>query len=413
MNILIANYRYFISGGPERYLFAVSDLLKAKGHKVVPFSNTYARNEPTEYARYFLSSPIDEGQVYFRDFKLSPRRIIRLLQRSIYSLEARRKIRVVIQAEGIQLAYLLAIANYISPSIIDGCKDLGLPVVMRLSDFYLVCPAYLYLREGEICEECRNGLYHALRHKCLQGSLLVTAARVLAMYVHRFLHIYDKVDAFVAPSRFTLQEMVEAGFEEKKMHYVPSFIKVENFEPRFEPGDYILYFGRLSKEKGIKYLIEAFEKLHPKTPLLLVGHAHDGEDERLKEYVAQRGLSDVRFLGFKTGDELRRLIQGAMFTVTPSIWYDNTPMTVYESFAYGKPVIGSNLGGIAEQIEDGVDGLLFKPKNVDDLAGKMDYLLQNRHLIPEMGRRAREKVKREYNAERHYEALMEIYQDLL
>ena len=194
MNVLVANNRFLVSGSPERYLFTLIDLLEKNGHTAIPFSNAYRQNRPSPYATHFLPPPVDADAVYYRQFRLTPWKKLQLLGRSVYYPEAYRCVATIIDDYQIDLAYLLAIANYISPSIISACKARHIPVVMRLSDFNLLCPSYLFLREEHpyMMNAVDHGLQRVIVHRCLQSSTLVSLARVIAMTTHRLMCIYDR-----------------------------------------------------------------------------------------------------------------------------------------------------------------------------------------------------------------------------
>lgn len=381
---------------------------------MIPFSADYALNEPTPYSKYFASAPVGRNSVYYRDMSLTLFSRIKLFLRAAYSLEVKRKIRELIRDVKPDVAYVLHIANVLSPSLIDGCQDLRIPVVMRLSDFNLICPAYRCLRDQEICTECESGYYRALAHRCLKRSLPVTAARVLSMYLHDLLKTYRRVYRFVTPSAFLRAKMIERGFLPSKVVHIPSFVEASEFGPSYSHQKYILYFGRIEQDKGVEYLIDAFARVFQARQgwrLRIVGGSSDGEKERLEGYVKKQGLQGIEFLGFRPAHELQPIIQGASFIVVPSIWYDNTPLTIYESFACGKPVIGSNLGGIAEQITHGVDGLLFEAKNVNDLADKMLSLIDDEDRMLMMGKEGRAKLEKGYNSGLHYDRLLRVLED--
>lgn len=415
MNILVANNRFFVSGGPERYMFTLINLLEKNGHTAIPFSNTYRKNHPSPYAANFLPSPVDVDEVYYRQFRLTPMKKLQLLGRSMYYPEAYRRVSTIIDDHHIDMAYLLAIANYISPSIISAFKAQGIPVVMRLSDFNLLCPAYLFLREERPCEECMDhGLQRAVVHRCLQGSALVSLARVIAMTTHRLMRIYDQVDAFIAPSRFLMAKMVQGGFPVEKLHHIPSPVKALPATPE-GLGEYILYFGRIAPEKGLETLLLGFERLlcqHPLARLLIVG-APTPEQERLEHILNERRISNVEFVGFQEGEQLNMLIDGARFSVCPSIWYENSPMTVYESLAHARPVIVSNIGSLPEQVEDGADGLLFEPGNHEQLADKMAALWEDPALASHMGKTGRDRMQRLFSPEAHYRSLLAVFNQIL
>jgi len=353
MKILLGHKYFFRGGGTSTYLFALMDYLREKGHEPIPFSVQYAQNEPSEYSDYFISPPLGPDASHLRDMKMSPANALRVLARATYSFEARRKVRALIQATSPDIAYLHNLYNYMSPSMIDECKKQGLPVVMRVPDFNLVCAELHLLRDGKVCKECvGHSPLHALKYGCLKGSRAATAARAISMWAHNLLGIYRKIDLFITPSLFMRETLIEAGYDAHKIIHLRSFYagSIEDAGPS-EEQDYILYFGRIAVEKGIDTLLRAFAIAKPDARLILAGADVDGITGDLGTLAREQGIDDrVEFVGFKGRDELDELIAHSLFTVVPSRWYDNCPMSVLESFAYEKPVIGSNLGGIPEQI---------------------------------------------------------------
>lgn len=420
MKIVIANKRYFESTGPERYLFKIKEQLEKNGHQVFPFTVRRKCNKETPYSGYFMSPLAGEDVMYYKDYKdrLGFFHKLRIVARTIYSFEAKKKIGELIDDYDIDLVYLLGIVVEISPSVIDAAQKRGIPVVMRLSDFFLFCAEYTFDRFNETgeritCRECEKyGYKRALKYKCLQDSLAVTGTRVLSMYIHKWLKIYEKVDAFIAPSLCMRDAMLNAGYPKEKVYHIPSFFDSGAVEPCYENDGYILYFGRVDKDKGVINLIKAYEIGKFKVPLFIAGNSSDGEDRRLMEYVRERKIANISFMGFKKLNELIPVIQRAMFTVVPSVWPDNSPMTVLESMACGKPVIGSNLGGISEQIIP-ESGVLVPPCDPAALASAIDFLLSNPHNIVDMGKKGRQRVEREYSIERHYSQLMTVFNRLL
>ena len=170
MKIVIANKYYYIDGGPERYMFNLTDYLTRLGHQVVPFSVAYAKNQPSEYEQYFVKPSGGGTDSKLNKLEGGIRTKLRIAARSIYSYEAKRALERLIVDTQPDLLYCLNIVNHISPSIIDAASKYKMPVIMRLSDYYLLCPSYLYLRDGNICTDCERGFYHALRHKCRANS---------------------------------------------------------------------------------------------------------------------------------------------------------------------------------------------------------------------------------------------------
>ncbi len=229
-------------------------------------------------------------------------------------------------------------------------------------------------------------------------------------YLYQWLHTYDHTIArFVTPSCFLKEKLVEHGHCPDRFVYVPNPICLEEYPPRYDHDGYFLFVGRLDKGKGLFSLLEAVKRARGGR-LWVVGEGQARES--LEAQVAQEGL-EVAFLGYRMGDELRKLIAGSMFTVLPSEAYENCPYSLLESLALGKPVVGSRIGGIPELIDDGVDGLLFEPGNVVALAACIQRLLDRREDLPEMGRRARLKIEKRYNMSLHYQRMMEVYRQVL
>lgn len=426
MRILICNNRYFPSSGPERYLFAMTALLERHGHTVVPFAANYAQTVETPYREYFVPPPVDGESVYYRQYKdrLTLRKRVDLATRAAYSSSVRRAAARVIREQRIELVYLLNTVNVLSPSIIDAAHEHGVPAVMRLSDFNLLCPAYAFLRDGKVCQECLGGYHHALQHRCLQGSLAVTGARVLAMSVQHVLGVYNRVAAYIAPSRYMAEQMEHFKPARGRIHHIPSFVDQALLDAQeqhqtatsaqsLQPcRPYLLYFGRVSPDKGIEVLLRAYAGLERDVDLVIAGDSGDGYRQRMEALAASLGVPYVHFRGFVTGAPLSDLIAGALGVVAPSLWHDNAPMTVYESLALGKAVIGSNLGGIGEQLENGC-GLLVPPGDAEHLRAAMRQLMDDPALRAALEQAARQRALTEYAPERHYERVMAVFNSVL
>jgi len=409
MRILLVNYRYFISGGPEKYLFNIKKMLEDKGHEVIPFSTHSNKNVETEYARYFVEPIGDRDAVYYTDYKLSAKVIWQMISRSCYSHEVEKAIQKEIKDVKPDLVYIIHFVNKLSPSVICGAKKLGIPVVLRLSDYFLLCPRFDFLADKKICEEClHQGYRRCIQKRCVKDSFVASLIRVLSMKLHNLLKIYDQVDAFVTPSEFLKTKLAENGFQSGKITCIPTFTasKTELGEPTV--GSYGLYFGRIAEEKGVETVVKAYEQL-PDHTVRIMGDDTTEEAVRLKEYVASRGLKNIIFEGFKSGAELEEIIKGARFTLIPSIWYDNLPNTALESFQYSKPVIASNIGSLPELVEDGFNGFLFDPYSPEELAEKI-RCLDDAELVAQMGANSRRRLEQKFAPEAHYRALMEIFE---
>lgn len=422
MKIVICNKFFFISGGTDRYMFELMDELEVLGHTTIPFSVKHGISKPSKYDKHFLPPPALPDQIFYNQIRLRDSNILRLIDRSIYSLEARKYLNRLIVEEGpIDIGYILNIYNYMSPSIIHVFKKHKIPVVYMVGDYNLQCPAYTFMRDGRPCTLCiGNRYFHALRYKCVKKSFVATLVRVMAMYLYSLLNIYQMVDAFVVPCNFMKEIMVKGGYPENKIRVIK--YPVRNIDLSDVEGDvgiakksYILYFGRISYEKGLDILIKAYETIANKydVNLVLLGRDYDGEKIRLEKIIKPHLKGRIFFPGFIEGKDLSRWIVNSLFTVVPSRWYDNAPLSIYESYLHGIPVVGAKIGGIAEQIEDKVTGRLFEPESSPDLASKIEWMLADKDRLKKMGSFAREKVLKENNYGNHVRLLLDLFNELL
>ena len=415
MKVMLAHKFFFRGSGTSTYVLNLMESFAERGHHGIPFSIAYDRAHASPYSKYFVSPPAGSDEAFYAEIRRTPATVMRLVGRATFSTEAYRKAQALIRDEGIDLAYVHNVYNYMSPSVIPAAKSAGIPVVMRVSDYNLVCASYSLYRGGDgACTECLDrGWTRALVHRCVKGSLSATAARVFSMRVHSLLRIYEKVDLFVTPSEFMRETLIRRGFDERKVVHIPSFFPLNGAVPPAPgSGDCILYFGRVSREKGLEALIRAYGKLKNPPPLLIVGGDRDGERSRLEQIAgSENGGGRVRFEGHQTPGELGRLIDRALFTVVPSLQHDNAPMSVLESFAHGKPVVGSNMGGIPEQLADGC-GLLFEAGDVAGLTRQMQAMLDEPGLRADMGTRSYQRLRTDFSKDRHCDRLLGLFESL-
>jgi glycosyltransferase involved in cell wall biosynthesis len=277
-----------------------------------------------------------------------------------------------------------------------------------MHDYKQVCPAYSMLSNGKVCERCKDGrYYYCAINRCTKGSFTKSLVNVAEMYLHhRLLHIYDKIDLYISPSRFLKSKVEEMGMK-GEVFYLPNCVDVEGFEPAYDWKEKsIVYVGRLSHEKGLETLIGAVKDIS-NVLLKVIG---DGPLKGyLEEKVRSEHISNVAFLGYRTGQSLHDEIRKSMFLVIPSECYENNPRTVIEAFALGKPVVGARIGGIPELVRDWETGLTYVSGDVDDLRDKIRLMLGSSDKIPEMGKNARNYVEHELNSEIHYRNLMGLY----
>lgn len=418
MKIVIAHYKYFIQGGPERYMLKFMKLAKEYGHTVIPFSYDNKKNMETEYAHYFIPSGASKGNGHsagrFDLSKVTPKGALKGTIHMFHNKLAYRKMKELLQAEKPDVLYTL-IPGALSADIFRAAKEENVPVILRLSDFRLICGCFTLLRGENICEKCIHGDYrNMVKHRCVHSSRMLSQLRCWSLQYNRKRDTYRYVDAVVAPPKFTADKLIESGYFPKEKVYVnPTFLDCSETPVSDVSKDYVLCLGRFSPEKGFIYVVQALQYLKDLPVKVAVTGDKDKCDARLKQVIEEYGLEEqVQFVGFLHGEALQKITAEAMCVVAPAIWYENLPNVVLEAYAYGKPVIASNLGSLAEIVEDGKTGLLFEPKNPEQIAACIRKLYEDKALCRELGRNAREKCEREFSPEAHWNRFMEIYESI-
>jgi glycosyltransferase involved in cell wall biosynthesis len=412
MKIIVVNYRYFISGGPERYLFNIKELLEKRGHTVIPFSVKSSHNKPTEYEKYFLN-PIGEGkEVYFREYKKTDlRTMLKTFARMFYSFEAKKKLGRLIKDVKPDLVYVLHYQNKISASIFDAASKHRIPVVHRVSDFGQICANGIFYRarKKDICERCLTGSkVNAVINKCVYDSYIYSSVKAASLQLQRFLGLTKKISAFVVPSKFTISKLKVFGFPAEKLHHIPTFFNFQSIKEGIQISNepFALFVGRVEEEKGLMTLLKAFENTN--YSLKIIGSSSSGYDLVLKQYLEGK-THRVEFLGQKQFDEIQTYLSSCAFTVMPTEVYDNFPNTILESYAFRKCVIATDTGSLKEIVIDNETGLLFPIKNVDVLKSRVHYLFNNPAVCVELGDKAFKRLNEEYSADQHYRSLMGLF----
>ena len=403
MRILFCNKYNYAFSGTEVYLFEAMELMRSRGHDVALFSMADPRGQSTPYDHHFIPHI---------DFKKRSRWFhkVGLAGRAIYSFEARRRIRGMIAEFRPDVAHVRNIYHHLSPSILWELKAQKVPVVYHLNDFKVLCPSYNLVLRGDACEACKGGeFWHALKEKCYPGwgqrMTLVAEA-----YLHRWLGTYRKcVGCFLAPSLFVRDKFVEHGWSPDKFKVLPHFQQVNAVPARVAENAPLLYFGRLSPEKGVDDLLRAMQRL-PNLRLIVAG---DGPERRNLEHLAtELGLVNVEFAGYMQGTDLRRAIVNSRFTVLPSHAYETLGKTILESYAEARAVVATDLGSRRELVHEGKTGLLYKTGDVGQLVSAIQFLSSQPELAEKMGQAGQEQVRQRHTAERHYKALVAVYERL-
>jgi glycosyltransferase involved in cell wall biosynthesis len=365
------------AGGVGRYLVQEEEDLSAAGWDVIPFAMADADARPSVWERYFVRAR-DYSEARYGGSTASDALSL------IWNREAARKLDALLTETRPDVAHLHNIYHHLSPSILPVLKRHGIPVVMTLHDLRLLCPAIHMLRQGQVCEKCKGGrLHQAVLGKCVKDSRGASLLAAVETAHQKWRGLYTNgVQSFLCPSRFYLQKFREWGYPAAKLVHLPNFVDLEFWNPAVIPAeaeqDAYIYFGRISREKGLRYVLEAqklWEDGHrtgriAEAPLKLLVAGTGPCAGNLQAKAAMLKLETIEMLGPLGIDELRRQLGRARFSVLPSIWYENGPMAALESLAAGIPLVGSSRGGIPEMITEGVTGFVTAPGDpVDILRG--------------------------------------------
>lgn len=332
---------------------------------------------------------------------------------STWSIETFKELRNTIRREKPDIAHFHNIFYLISPSAYYVCKDEGVKVIQTLHNFRLFCANSFFIRNGKICEECaKKSPLRGIIYGCNRNSRYNSIPGAITICLHRFLGTWiKKVDAFIALTEFSRKKFVEYGLSRNNIFIKPNFLLNPPI-PKYTRSNYALFIGRLSMEKGVDTMIDAFEIIKHNMPnhfsLKIVG---DGiKRKQLEDKIFSRKITNIELIGMKDHSECIGLIKDSKFLILPSIWYEFFPMVVLEAFACGKPVIASRLGSMAELIEEGKTGLLFEPGDPKNLALKIKWMIENEDVCIEMGKNARMVFEQKYTADKNIELLIDIYE---
>ena len=404
MRVLQINNHHALKGGSERVYLGTGRLLASKGHEVFYFgTGTDSGGIDESRVRILPPDPFEQQGFVNR---------VRRAGRFIYSGRVADALDDLLRDTKPDIAHLHIFYGQLSNSILPVLRKHGVPCVMSVHEYRMLCPAYvMYDREGRVCERCADGGYApAVTKKCVKGSVvgsLVAAAECWAR--DRFFSYSKYISRFIMVSEFCRDIHVRFRPElAAKSRALFNFVDVDSFAPQESHEGYFLYLGRLSREKGVSTLIQAARDLGLKLKIVGGGDL----DAQLRAMVGDD--ASIEFLGFKSGGELAGLVRNAKFVCVPSEWYENNPMSVIESFAYGKPVIGSRIGGIPELVRHGETGFLFDLGNAHSLKEVMSVAAElNDQEYSLMSRASRSFVEKNNSEEGHYSALIDVYKDAI
>lgn len=403
MKILVANKFYWPKGGSERVLFELNRGYEARGHEVVPFAMKSGRNLPTPWESHFVSE-ID----YDAPAGLAEKAALGM--RTLYSREAKEKMRALVRAVRPDVAHLHNIHHQLSLSIVDALREEGVPAVQTLHDAKSVCPSYLLYTKGSVCNRCHHGRYwQAVRHRCVKGSVIASGLAAGEMLFHEARRTLARgVNIAVAPSHFLKQKIAEMGKDVSRIRVIPNGVDISTLSPAKGAGEGFIVAGRLSPEKGLKTLFRAIGLL-PDVRLTVAGEGP--QEMELRALAEDLAPGRIRFVGTLNQAELGEALRRARALVLPSECYENAPMIALEALGCSVPVIGSNLGGIPEIVRPGQGGALFEAGNVESLVEVMRKFQDNADMAEALGRSGRALVQEEYSLDRHISRMLEVLEE--
>lgn len=402
MKVLLVNKFHYLKGGSEKYYFELGELLKEHGHKVAYFSMEDDKNIKTKDKEYFVKSiDLNTGS------KLKALDVI-------YSKENAKLMEKALDEFKPDIVHLNNFQRQLSASIIKPIKERNIPIVFTAHDVQAICPAITMMDPNkEICEKCLNGKYlNCTKKTCIKDSKLKSLLGSIEGYYYRLNKIYsEKIDYIITPSEFYRQKFIRDGINKNKIEAIHNSIDTNEYDIKTTDEGYALYFGRLSKEKGIINLINAFSKLDS-GKLYIAGEGP--EKDNITKIIKKNNLgSRVKLLGFLNKEEMTQVISKCKFVVVPSIWYENCPYSVLETLAIGKPVIGSNIGGIPELVKDNENGYIYEYNNIYELSEKMKILFDNNKIVETFSKESKRQAKNYYSRLDYYKKIEKIYTELI
>ena len=403
MRILLVNKFLYPRGGAETYMLKLGESLEKRGHSVEYFGMYDEKN--TVGNREGLST-------FNMDFHSGTLKRIVYPFKIIYSLEAKRKLTALIQSFRPDVVHFNNINFQLTPSVIDAAAEQGVPIVWTMHDYQSVCPNHLLYRqaEGAICEKCIDGAYlNCAKYRCIHNSRVKSVIGAIEGYLYSKRKTYKKVDRFICPSEFLQSVLLRKrdvfGDKTEVVRNFTEIAPLEGFDINEKlRNKYVVFAGRFFPEKGISLIADAARRL-PDVQFVAAG---SGPERGVLE-----NIKNVRLTGFLTGDALKRVIAGACAMLVPSVWYENCPLSILESQSLGTPVITANIGGMAELVEDGQDGVRLQTLSAQALADAIQSVLSDDERIRMMSENCLKKRESMMTLERYTDKMEQIYGDLI
>ncbi len=388
MKVLLIHNRYLQSGGENITFLAEKKLLEAGEQEVI----TYERDN--------------------REIKnLGAIGRIGLAGRTLWARDSFQEVLQIIEQQRPDIAHFTNFFPLISPSAYYACQQAGVPVVQTLHNYRLLCPGATLYRNGRVCEACLGKVpWRGIIHRCYRNSAPATMVTTAMIQTHRWLGTWqNKVDVYITPTQFMRQKFIQAGLPPNQIWIKPTFL---NADPgvRSYWDNYAVYVGRLTLEKGVMTLVRAWHKVSD-VLLKIIG---DGPlFPEIQKFIQENQLNNIILMGWLAKDEVIDMMKQARFLLVPSQWYEGFPLTVLEAFACALPVVVSDLGGLADLVENDVTGLKFVPGNAKNLQEKISWAISHPDEMEQIGKNGRKQYETYYTAGANYKQLVQIYNSIL
>lgn len=405
MKILLVNKYHYVRGGSETYYFGLAELLKKAGHEVIFFAMNDEKNVPCEQSKYFIDNVEFNGA-------LSSLQKVKAGFKMVYSFEAKRKIGQLMDDEKPDIVHINLFHRVHTASIVDAAKKRNIPVVFTMHDLNPICPNHTMLDHGKICEDCLHGNYLCCAKKvCFKDSRAKCLMAAIESEYNKVTDLYKKMDVIITPSEFYRQLLIQSKLTDKPIVHMKNFLPAQtDYRVSGERGNYILYYGRLSYEKGILTLVRAMVDIDRKLVIVGIGP----EEDCIRDEIREKGLeSKVELVGFQSGKQLWKLVENSACVVVPSEWYEASGYTACEAQAMGKPVVVTDAGGLPENILDGETGIICPMKDEKALKNAINSILKlSDEQYKNMSEKSVANAKKLFLARDYVQRLEEIYKQL-
>jgi glycosyltransferase involved in cell wall biosynthesis len=406
MRILQIHKFFYPHAGSETVLFNTRELLSSRGHEIIDFAMEHPDNVASPYADYFVPR-----RDYTDPERPLPSRMHDALS-SVYSVDARRRLGRLLDDVRPDVAHLHVIYHQLTLSIVDELARRNIPSVLTMHDYKIGCPAYVLYRDGAPCDLCTTGpVENVFLHRCVKGSRAGSLLAAIEARTVRMRGSYKKIDAHIAPSAFAGRVAIATGIDPDTVHVVPNFLPAEELEDPVEALEQeprFFFAGRLEEVKGIRDILGAYAADDRGLgTLVLAGAGGELEGEVL---AAAESSRNVEYLGRLSRAQVLAQLRRSRALLMPARWHENNPMSILEARAVGVPVICTEMGGLPEMVEHGVDGLVVPRAQPQALSDAIRKLAHDQRLAWEMGHRGHERLLRDNTPDVHYERLIAVYE---